>query len=87
MPLWVGQYSKNINFKMLVIKLLYGCNRDMFKVNGFILLSVLLVYSLKMVVTGQCNRNIIKLLVILFEMKSEHLALIQTMIAQMLSIL
>ena len=54
--LWVGQYSKNVNFKLLIIKLLYGCYGDMFTINGFIHLSFLLVYSLKMV-TGNCNRN------------------------------
>ena len=37
--IWVGQYSKNINFKLLMI-----CT-----INGFIKLSLLLVYSLKMV--------------------------------------
>ena len=55
--LCVVQYSKNINFKLLMIKLLHGCYSDMFRINGFIQLFILLVYSLKMV-TGKCNGNI-----------------------------
>ena len=53
--IWVGQYSKSINLKLLIIKLLYGCYNNMFKINGFI--QRLLVYSLKMV-TEKLNQNI-----------------------------
>ena len=55
--LWVGYYPNNINFKLLIIKHLYGCYNDMFTINGFIQLSFVLAYSLKMVI-GKWNRNI-----------------------------
>ena len=42
---------------LLIIKLLYVFYSDMFTINGFIQLSILLVYSLIMV-TGMCNRNV-----------------------------
>ena len=48
--LWVGYYPKNINFKLLIIKHLYGRYNDMFTISGFIQLSFVLAYSLKMVI-------------------------------------
>ena len=47
----------NINFKLLIINLSCGCYSGMFTINGFIQLSFLLVYSLKMV-TEKCNGNV-----------------------------
>ena len=55
MLLWVGQYSKHINSKLLIIKSLDDCYSGMFTINDFIQLSILL-DSLKMV-TGKCKRN------------------------------
>ena len=55
--LWVVQYPKNINFKLLIFKDLYGCYSRMVTMNGYIQRSFLLVYSLKMV-TGKYNQNI-----------------------------